>query len=253
MILDASCPGGAGWNGCRGGSVDFFAVKPLPTPRRSHIQPTPLGVPGVAPAQFAVSIPDFNRYHWRVPQSSAAVFLDRDGTLIEEKVYLSDPTGVVLFPGVGAALRRLMDAGFKLLVVTNQSGIGRGYYTEADMHRVNQRLLEELAPEGVRFERIYFAPETPDEPGHGRKPLPRFLLDARDEFGIDLARSFMVGDKRADLECGWNAGVRQSILVRTGYGAELESSLGADAARTVVVDDMAAAAEWILQALPPVA
>lgn len=184
-----------------------------------------------------------------MPESSAAVFLDRDGTLIEEKVYLSNPTGVVVFPGVGAALRGLMDAGLKLVVVTNQSGIGRGYYTEADMRRVNQRLLEELSAERVRFEKIYFAPEAPGQPSRGRKPLPQFLFDARDEFGIDLAGSFMVGDKRADLECGWNAGVRQSILVRTGYGAELEPGLGSDAGRTVVVDGMTAAAEWILHSV----
>lgn len=184
-----------------------------------------------------------------MPQTSVAVFLDRDGTLIEEKEYLSDPAGVEFFPGVGVALRRLMDGGFKLVVVTNQSGIGRGYYTEAAMHRVNQRVIERLAPEGVRFEKIYFAPEVPDQPSRGRKPRPQFLFDARDEFGIDLARSFMVGDKMADLECGWNAGVRQSILVRTGYGAKLESSLGSDAKRTVVVDDLAAAAEWILHSL----
>ena len=180
-------------------------------------------------------------------QSSTAVFLDRDGTLIEEKDYLSDPAGVMVFPGAGVALRRLMDAGFKLVMVTNQSGIGRGYYTEAEMHRVNQRLLECLALAGVRFEKVYFAPEAPDQPSRGRKPLPQFLFDARDEFGIDLARSFMVGDKRADLECGWNARVQQSILVRTGYGRELEPGLGPDATRTVVVKDLMAAAEWILR------
>lgn len=196
---------------------------------------------------FCVSIPRPTGYLCRVPQSSAAVFLDRDGTLIEEQEYLSDPAGVVVFPGAGAALRRLMDAHFKLVVVTNQSGIGRGYYTEAAMHRVNQRLLDCLAPEGVRFEKIYFAPEAPEQPSRGRKPLPQFLFDAREEFGVDLARSFMVGDKMADLECGWNAGVRQSILVRTGYGSELEHKLDARCAkRAVVVDDLAAAAEWIL-------
>ena len=182
-------------------------------------------------------------------QSSAAVFLDRDGTLIEEKEYLSDPAGVVLFAGVGAALRRLRKAGFKLVLVTNQSGIGRGYYSEADMHRVNRRLLDYLAADGVEIEKIYFAPEAPDQPSRGRKPQPQFLFDARDELGINLERSFMVGDKLADLECGWNAGVRQCILVRTGYGAELEPRLGSDTARTVVVDDLAAAVEQILHSL----
>lgn len=201
----------------------------------------------IAPATFSVSNEHSTGYHWRVPRSYAAVFLDRDGTLIEEKVYLSDPAGVILLPGVGVALRRLMDAGFKLVMVTNQSGIGRGYYTEADLHRVNQRVIEELAPDGVRFERIYFSPEAPDQPSYGRKPRPQFLFDARDEFGIDLTRSYMVGDKMADLECGWNAGVRQSILVRTGYGIEVEAALGSgDRMRTVVVDDLSAAAEWIL-------
>jgi D-glycero-D-manno-heptose 1,7-bisphosphate phosphatase len=142
-----------------------------------------------------------------------------------------------------------MDAGLKLVVVTNQSGIGRGYYTEDDMHRVNRRLLELLAPAGVRFEAVYFAPEAPGQPSRGRKPNPQFLFDARETQRIDLKRSFMVGDKRADLECGWNAGVRQSILVRTGYGGELEPKLGSDAHRTVVVEDLAAAAEWILQSI----
>ena len=145
-----------------------------------------------------------------------AVFLDRDGTLNVDRNYLSNPAQLELIPGVGAALRRLMDAGFLLFIVTNQSGIGRGYYTLANMHAVNDRLSAELAKDGVRFERIYFAPEAPEEPSRGRKPSPQFLFDARDEFGLDLAQSFMIGDKLIDLECGWNAGVKKSILVRTG-------------------------------------
>ena len=80
----------------------------------------------------------------------------------------------------------------------------------------------ELAPAGIRFERIYIAPEAPDQPSRGRKPSPQFLLDARDELGLDLNRSYMIGDKRVDLACGWNAGVRASLLVRTGYGAKTE-------------------------------
>ena len=135
-----------------------------------------------------------------------AVFLDRDGTLNEEKEYLSDPDRLVLFPGVGPALRQLRDAGFRLFIVTNQSGIGRGYYTLNDMHRVNERLQAILAREGVAFDHIYFAPEAPDQPSRGRKPSPEFLRDARDEFGVVLERSYMVGDKRLDAEAGVNAG-----------------------------------------------
>lgn len=176
-----------------------------------------------------------------------AVFLDRDGTLNVERNYLADPELLEVFPGVAPALRRLQDAGFLLFIVTNQSGIGRGYYTEEDMHRVNLRLVERLRPAGVVFEAIYFAPEAPDQPSRGRKPSPRFLLDACDAFGVDLSASYMVGDKLADLECGWNAGVCASVLVRTGYGRETESRHPEAAARAAVVDDVPAAARWILE------
>ncbi|MSR66332.1 MAG: HAD family hydrolase [Pedosphaera sp.] len=175
-----------------------------------------------------------------------AVFLDRDGTLNIEAKYLGDPDKLVIFPGAGTALRRLQDAGFLLFIVTNQSGIGRGYYSEADMHRVNERLQAELGGDQVRFEKIYFAPEDPDLPSRGRKPSPQFLFDARDEFGVNLSQCFMVGDKLIDLECGWNAGVQASLLVRTGYGAEVEKASPAKLGRAVVVDDLAAAAAWIV-------
>ena len=175
-----------------------------------------------------------------------AVFLDRDGTLVIEKNYLSRPEDVVFFRGAAAALRRLLEAGFVLIIVTNQSGIGRGYYTLADMHRVNERVTDELAREGVRFERIYFAPESPEQPSRGRKPSPQFLFDARAEFGIDLAQSYMVGDKLIDLECGWNAGVKRSFLVRTGYGAEIERNEPQKVARATVVDGLAEVVAAIL-------
>lgn len=176
-----------------------------------------------------------------------AVFLDRDGTIIEERNYLSRPEQVAVFPGAADALERLQAAGFKLFIVSNQSGVGRGYFTLADVERVHQRLLAELG--GARIEKIYIAPEAPGTPSRGRKPSPQFLFDARDEFGLDLAHSYVVGDKLIDLECGWNAGVERSILVRTGYGAELERQGAAPLSRAVVVDDLAAAADWILH--PP--
>jgi histidinol-phosphate phosphatase family protein len=103
-----------------------------------------------------------------------AVFLDRDGTLIVEKNYLHRPEEVEVFPGAGAALRRLADAGFKLLVVTNQSGIGRGLFTLADAEAVNARVSQEFAQAGVHFEKTYIAPEAPDQPSRGRKPSPSF-------------------------------------------------------------------------------
>ena len=175
-----------------------------------------------------------------------AVFLDRDGVLIEEKHFLHRVGDVVLLPGVGAALRRLSDADFLLFIVSNQSGVGRGYFTLADVERVNAHLAGELAHEGVAFRKTYIAPEAPEQPSRGRKPSPQFLLDACDEFSLDLARSFMIGDKLIDLECGWNAGVQAALLVRTGYGRKEEQKLAGNAARAVVVDDLPAAADWIL-------
>ncbi len=177
--------------------------------------------------------------------SNRAVFLDRDGTIIVEKEYLCRPEDVAVFERAGPALRRLVDAGFLLIMVSNQSGVGRGYFSMKDVDAVNARLSAILAADGVKFKKIYIAPEAPDQPSHGRKPSPNFLFDARNEFGIDLARSFMVGDKESDLQCGWNAGVKKSILVRTGYGKQTEAAGKVDAG--VAVDDVPAAVDWILK------
>ena len=176
-----------------------------------------------------------------------AVFLDRDGTIIEERNYLCRVEEVVIFPRAAGALARLQSAGFKLFIVSNQSGVGRGYFTLADVEKVNEHLRGELGREGVRFEKVYIAPESPDAPSRGRKPSPQFLLDAREEFGVDLAQSYMIGDKLIDLECGWNAGVKKCLLVRTGYGAELERASANRLRAAVVVDDLSAAAQWIIK------
>lgn len=175
-----------------------------------------------------------------------AVFVDRDGTLIEEKEYLHRPEEVVILAGAAQALKQLQDAGFLLIIVTNQSGVGRGYFTLADVERVHAHVLCEFAKSGVEFRKIYFAPEAPDQPSRGRKPSPQFLFDARDEFQIDLAGSYMIGDKLIDLECGWNAGLKKSILVRTGYGAKLEQNSPHLIGKAAVVDDLVGAAKCIL-------
>ena len=175
-----------------------------------------------------------------------AVFLDRDGTIIEERNYLRRVEDVTIFPGAGRALGRLQQAGFKLFIVSNQSGVGRGYFTLADVEKVNGYLSRELGREGARFEKVYVAPEAPGTPSRGRKPSPQFLFDAQAEFGLDLGSSFMVGDKLIDLECGWNAGIKQCLLVRTGYGAELERASADKLASAVIVNDLPAAADWIL-------
>jgi D-glycero-D-manno-heptose 1,7-bisphosphate phosphatase len=191
-------------------------------------------------ASLALTIPpDLNM--------NRAVFLDRDGTIIEERNYLCRVEELAIFPGAAAALGQLCRAGFKLFIVSNQSGVGRGYFTLADVEKVNQYLIRQLGRDGVRFDKIYIAPESPDVPSRGRKPSPQFLLDARDEFGVDLAQSYMIGDKLIDLECGWNAGVNQCLLVRTGYGAEAERASADKLGAAVVVDDLPTAAQWILK------
>ena len=178
--------------------------------------------------------------------SSPAIFLDRDGTLIAEKHYLHRPEEVEIFPEVPGALLRLMAAGYRLVVITNQSGVGRGYFTMADVDRVHAQMIKELRIQGVVLDAIYSAPEAPDQPSRGRKPSPQFFWDARESLGLDLAQSYMIGDKRVDLEAGWNAGLAGSLLVRTGYGAALEKAEAEGLAPAIVVDNLAEAADWIL-------
>jgi D-glycero-D-manno-heptose 1,7-bisphosphate phosphatase len=180
-----------------------------------------------------------------------AVFLDRDGTIIQEKEFLHRVEDVALLPGVVGGLKCLSRHGFQLFIVSNQSGVGRGYFTLAQVERVNEHLMQMLAGEGVRFRKIYIAPEAPDVPSRGRKPSPQFLFDARDEFNLDLAQSFIIGDKLIDLECGWNAGLQKSLLVRTGYGAQVERNSAKSIAAAEVVDDLAAAADWITRVCDP--
>jgi D-glycero-D-manno-heptose 1,7-bisphosphate phosphatase len=146
-----------------------------------------------------------------------AVFFDRDGTLMEEVHYCGEPAQVKVYPGVPDALRKLKDAGFRAFVVTNQSGIGRGLITEAQYRAVEAELQRQIG-EGL-LDASYFCPDAPGVPSTRRKPEPGMLLEAAADFGIDLAASYLIGDKSADIECGRRAGT-STILVRTGYGAE---------------------------------
>jgi len=146
-----------------------------------------------------------------------AVFFDRDGTLMEEAHYCGDPAQVKVYPGVPDALRKLKEAGFRAFVVTNQSGIGRGLITEAQYRAVDMELRRQIG-EGL-LDASYFCPDAPGVPSTRRKPEPGMLLEAAADFNIDLARSYLIGDKSADIECGRRAGT-STILVATGYGAE---------------------------------
>lgn len=172
-------------------------------------------------------------------ESGAAVFLDRDGTLMREVNYCSDPKQVEIFHGVPEALGRLKAAGYKLIVISNQAGIGRGYFTEAQYRLVEAEVARAILP--ATFDAIYFCPDRPDLATDRRKPAPGMVLEAQRDHDLDLARSFFIGDKAIDIECGRNAGVR-TILVKTGYGAREENAAGAN----WVAEDLCAAAEIIL-------
>ena len=175
-----------------------------------------------------------------------AVFLDRDGTINEDLHYLHEPEKVILCPYAGEALQRLQQAGYALIVITNQSGVGRGYFPIEDVHAVNDRLSELLQPWGVRILKYYIAPEAPDQLSIGRKPQPTFIFQARDEFDLDLARSYFIGDKQVDLQTGWNAGLKASILVRTGKGHREEQTHPELAQKAYICDHLLEAAHYIL-------
>lgn len=145
-----------------------------------------------------------------------AVFLDRDGTLMHDVDYCGDPGKVQVYPQAPPALRRLKENGFRLIVITNQSGIGRGFFTEAQYRDVEAEFNRQLG-EGL-IDASYYCPDLPSSSSTRRKPGPGMIFEAQREHNLDLRRSFFVGDKASDIGCGQNAGVR-TILVQTGYGA----------------------------------
>jgi D-glycero-D-manno-heptose 1,7-bisphosphate phosphatase len=182
-----------------------------------------------------------------------AVFLDRDGVITREPPYYAHKVSQLeLLPGAAAAIRRLNEQGFLVVIVSNQAGIGRGYYGEADMVSFNRAMQDRLGEAGARIDAVYFCPHHP-EAGLGellrdcdcRKPKPGMLVRAGEELDIDLRRSFMVGDRATDIEAGKRAGC-MTVLVRTGYGAAELRDHAIECAH--VAADLAGAADYILAA-----
>jgi D-glycero-D-manno-heptose 1,7-bisphosphate phosphatase len=172
-------------------------------------------------------------------KSKRAIFLDRDGTLMEEAGYCSDPSLVRVFPGVPAILRRWREEGFLLILITNQSGIGRGMFTEEDFWAVEAEFERQLLP--AHLDSVYFAPDAPSAPSWRRKPAAGMLLEAQAKHDIDLERSYVIGDKSSDIACGQAAGCR-TILVLTGYGKAQP-----DCQPDFRAADLSEAAAWIEQ------
>ena len=186
--------------------------------------------------------------------SSGAVFLDRDGTINYEVTYLATVDQLELINGAGQGIHDLNRAGLKTVVITNQSAIARGFLTEETLHNIHDNLHDQLRLHDATLDAIYYCPHHPTAgtPPYRRKcscrkPNPGMLQQAAEELNIDLTRSYVVGDKVSDLEVGMRAGCK-SILVRTGYGSEVEEDLTSLTLQpTYVADDLREAASWILQ------
>ena len=179
---------------------------------------------------------------------SPAVFIDRDGTIVEEVGYLNHVSRFRMYPFVAGAIRRLNEARLPVIVITNQSGVGRGYFPESFVQTVHQLMTQQLAAAGAHLEGIYYCPHTPADGCDCRKPKLGMLERACREHALDLRRSFVVGDRYLDMDLAQRAGAR-GILVRTGYG---EGELAWHAAQwprqpDFVAEDLAGAAEWILR------
>ena len=177
-----------------------------------------------------------------------AVFVDRDGTINEESGYLFRKEDCRFIPGALAAIVQLNKAGFRVVVITNQSGIARGYYSADDLEQLHLHMADEIAAAGGRIDGWYHCPHHPDYPADDaqcdcRKPLPGLLQRAAQELAIDLASSWMVGDKLADITAGVAAGC-QTILVRTGYGSSEAHSAPEG---QLILDDLGAASAHIIK------
>ncbi|HYK93315.1 MAG TPA: HAD family hydrolase [Thermoplasmata archaeon] len=154
-----------------------------------------------------------------------AVFVDRDGTLNPDLKYLDDPERVELFLGVAAGLRRLRARGFRILCITNQSGIERGFYSREEVDRIHARINEKLARAGARVDGFYYCPHAPETGCDCRKPGTRLFEEARTDWGLDFAGSAIIGDRSLDLEAGEKLGLVTALVLAPGHVEEVEREI----------------------------
>lgn len=172
-----------------------------------------------------------------------AILLDRDGVLNEDTGYTHKIKDLRLLHGAVEALKLLKDQ-FRFIIITNQSGIGRKYYTEEDFHQFNNHLLNELKEQGIKIEKTYFCPHSPEENCNCRKPNTKFIKQAEKEFNIDLKNSFVVGDHPHDIEMGKNANCK-IIYLLTGHGEKHRQKLNTKP--DFIANNLLEAAKWILK------
>lgn len=211
--------------------VQAAASRHLPLVVPSPAEPAPSVAPVLSPTSLA----------------GVTVFLDRDGTLNIDSGYLKSPDALTVLPGVGAALAKLKQAGARLIVVTNQSGLGRGYFTSKDLEAIHHKLRLVLADDGVTLDGLYFCPHHPDDQCNCRKPARGMIDRALTELQVDLSRAYLIGDSARDVELARKVGV-QGILVMTGpSGAEALADLTArDLSPDHVAEDLTRAVDWIV-------
>jgi D-glycero-D-manno-heptose 1,7-bisphosphate phosphatase len=193
----------------------------------------------------------FAPWRWLLAEAASlrpAVFLDRDGTIAEEVGYLNDVSRFRMFPFTARAIQRLNRAKLAVIVITNQSGVARGYFPESLIGAVHELMTTQLAKEGAHTDALYYCPHKGDDACVCRKPKPGMLERAAREHGLDLRRSFVVGDRYGDIELAHRVGAR-GIMVRTGYGeGEIRwHSANWPVPPDFIGDDLSAATEWIVR------
>lgn len=185
-----------------------------------------------------------------IDQGRIAVFIDRDGTICFDKHYLADPSGLELVPTVVEGIKRLNDSGIPVIVITNQSGVGRGLFDEGRLGVIHDRMEKLLEEKGAWVDDIYFCPHKPDAGCDCRKPAPGMLLRARDEHGIDLKRSFMIGDRMMDIEMAHAVGAKGVLVPEPGdqyhVDREIEKSSEKPDFRT---NTFMNAVEWVIRVI----
>lgn len=174
-----------------------------------------------------------------------AVFLDRDGTINVDPGYLGDPEKFHFLPGVVNALTRLREAGYLIFVISNQSGIARGFFRDEDLKKIHDKMTTALRAQGIALDGIYYCPHHPAEQCSCRKPSPKMVLEASRSYDIELRDSYFIGDRTSDIETGKNAGCR-TILVLTGAGEEAYAALSKSQQPDHVARDLSGAVSWML-------